>query len=324
MGEFDLTRTGLANLGETNEDTLALFRDQFVPYLITQFDAKRVIKPLVYNKTITKGKSASFPVFGKVGAKYFAVGDRAIGNQKFAKNEVTIYVDPILVTDVSLYDLDERMSETADRAIIADEMSRALANQEDKLLLQTGVLAARANANIVDGNAGSIIEAGSASTDAAVLAAAIYSAGVELDVKNVPDEGRMCFVRPLQYSLLCQYENIADKNIGGGSYEAGTTGTLNGIKIIKTNHLPDSYIDESEYDSLPNNTYYGDFRQTAALVMTPQAIGTVTLHGVITELSWDSKEFCHLLTARVAEGHSLLRPECAVEIADTDISTEDE
>lgn len=317
MGEFINTRLGLSNLGETNDDTLALFRDQFVPYLITQFDAKRVIKPLVYNKTITKGKSASFPVFGKVDAQYFAVGDRAIGNQKIAKNEVTIFVDPILVTDVSLYDLDERMSETQDRAVIANEMARALANKEDKLLLQTGVLAARANANIVDGNAGSIIDASGSLSDAATLAAAIYSAGVELDTKNVPDESRMCFVRPLQYSLLCQYENIADKNIGGGSYEAGTTGTLNGIRIIKTNHLPDENIESSEYNDLPNNTYYGDFYNTAALVMTPNAIGTVTLHGVITELSWDSKEFCHLLTARVAEGHGILRPECAVEITDS-------
>lgn len=322
MGDFDFTRTGLANLGESNSDTLALFRDQFVPYLITQFDEKRVIKPLVYNKTITKGKSASFPVFGKVDAKYFAVGDRAIGNQKFAKNEVTIFIDPLLVTDVAIYDLDERMSETQDRAIIAKEMARALANKEDKLLLQTGVLAARANANIVDGHNGSGLSYGGAAYNAAALASLIYEAGVILDEKSIPDDDRMCFVRPLQYSLLCQYENIADKNIGGGSYEAGTTGTLNGIKIIKTNHLPDSNIDASEYDSLPNNTYYGDFSQTIGLVMTPAAIGTVTLHGVITELSWDSKEFCHLLTARVAEGHGILRPECAVELQDSDLTSE--
>lgn len=312
MSEIQYTRLGLADL---TGDTEALFRDQFVPLLLQQFDAKRVIKPLVYNKTITKGKSASFPVFGKVDVKYFQVGDRAIGNQKLAKNEVTIFIDPLLVSDVAIHDIDERMSETKDRQIIAEEIGRALANKEDKQLLQTGVLAARANANIKDGNAGSVITTANMDTDAAVLAASIYAAGVKLDEKDVPDEGRNCFVRPLQYSMLCQYENIADKNIGGGSYAAGTTGELNGIKIIKTNHLPNKNILESDEDGKANNPYYGDFTKTAALIMTPAAIGTVTLHGIITELSWDAKEFFHLLTARVAQGHGILRPECAVELA---------
>lgn len=312
MSEFQYTRLGQADL---TGDTAALFRDKFVPELITQFEENRVMQPLVRHKTITSGKSATFPVFGKVGAKYFAIGDRAVGNQKLAKNTVTIFIDPLLVSDVVLYDLDERMSDTEDRKVIAEEMGQALANTEDKQLLQVGVLAARANANIVDGNAGSVIKTAGIDTDAALLAAGIYAAGVKLDEKNIPAAGRMCFVKPMQYSLLCQYENIADKNIGGGSYEKGTTGLLNDIKIIKTNHLPSTNIAEITEGAKPNNPYYGNFTDTVGLVMTGAAIGTVSLHGVITELSWDSKEFFHLLTARVAQGHGILRPDCAVELS---------
>ena len=312
MSDFQYTRLGQAQLsGETEK----LFRDQFIPELLEQFDAKRVIKPLVRNKTITKGKSASFPVFGKVGAKYFAVGDRAVGNQKLAKNEVTIFIDPLLVSDVVIHEIDEKMSETDDRQVIAKEMGRALANTEDKQLLQVGVLAARANANIVDGNSGSVITVANMDTDAAVLAASIFDAGVKLDEKNIPEDGRYCFVRPLQYALLAQYENIADKNIGGGSYEEGTTGKLNDIKIIKTNHLPKTNIEEITEGAKPNNPYFGDFSKTTALVMTGDAIGTVSLRGLITELSWNPELFHHLLTARVAQGHGILRPECAVEIS---------
>lgn len=314
MTDFTYTRLGQAQLDGATE---ALFRDQFIPKFLEQFDAKRVVSPLIYHKTISKGKSASFPVFGKVDAKYFQIGERAVGNQKFAKNEVTIMIDPLLVSDVTIVDIEEKMSETKDREIIAREMARALANTEDKQLLQVGVLAARANANIVNGNAGSVISVANMSTDAATLAAGIYSAGVKLDENNVPDEGRMCFVKPMQYAMLCQYENIADKNIGGGSYEAGTTGELNGIRIIKTNHLPTTNIEEVTEGAKPNNIYYGDFSKTAALVMTGDAIGSVTLQNVITELSWNPEYFHHLLTARVAQGHGILRPECAVELANT-------
>lgn len=312
MADFTYTRLGQANLDGNTE---ALFRDQFIPEFITAFDTNRVMAKLVRNKKISKGKSASFPVFGKVGAKYFAIGERAVGNQKFAKNEVTIFIDPLLVSDVVIHDIEEKMSETSDRQLIATQMGRALANTEDKQLLQVGVLAARANANIVDGNAGSVLSIASVDTDAAALAAGIYSAGVKFDEKDVPDYGRMCFVKPMQYSLLCQYENIADKNIGGGSYEAGTTGELNGIRIIKTNHLPTTNIAEITEGAKPNNPYFGDFSNTVALCMTGDAIGSVTLQDVITELSWNPEYFHHLLTARVAQGHGILRPDCAVEIA---------
>lgn len=312
MADFTYTRLGQANLdGETE----ALFRDKLIPHFLTQFDTKRVLAKNVYNKTITSGKSASFPVFGKVGAKYFAIGDRAVGNQKFAKNEVTIFIDPLLVSDIVIHDIEEKMSETKDREIIATEMARALANTEDKQLLQVGVLAARANANIVNGNAGSVIKTANMDTDAALLAAGIYAAGVKLDEKDVPDENRMCYVKPMQYSLLCQYENIADKNIGGGSYAKGTTGLLNNIQIIKTNNLPTTNIPEITEGAKPNNTYFGDFSDTVALVMTDAAIGTVTLQNVITELSWNPEYFHHLMTARVSQGHGILRPECAVELS---------
>lgn len=49
--EFNFTRLGQANL---DGDTAALFRDQFIPELLTAFDAKRVMKNYVRSKTIQK------------------------------------------------------------------------------------------------------------------------------------------------------------------------------------------------------------------------------------------------------------------------------
>lgn len=310
---FNFTRLGQANL---SGDVAALFRDQFIPELLTAFDAKRVMKNYVRSKTITKGKSATFPVLGTTSAKYVTVGDSLLGNQTIAHNEITINLDPFLVSDILIHELDVKMQEYDDRQEIVNEMARALANTEDKQLLQVGVLAARASGTVAGRAGGSVIKAGTnAKTDAATLAAAIYTAGVELDEKNVPEEERYAFVRPLQYAMLAQYEDIKNHDIGTGSYSEGTTGKLNNIQVIKTNHLPQENITQSGDVTKPNNVYYGDFSNTAALVMNKQAIGTVSRQGLIVEPKWILERLSHLLTARILQGHGILRPECAVEIS---------
>lgn len=310
---YNFTRLGQANF---TGDVAALFKDQFIPELLTAFDAKRVMKNYVRSKTITKGKSASFPVLGQTSAKYVGVGDALLGNQSIAHNEITINVDPFLVSDILIHDLDVKMQEYDDRQEIVTEMSRALANTEDKQLLQVGVLAARAKAIVDKGNGGTVLNAGeTALTSGETLAAAIYTAGVELDQKDIPEEDRYAFVRPLQYALLAQYEDIKNHDIGTGSYSEGTTGKLNGIKVIKTNHLPNTNIEQSEDTAKPNNVYYGDFSKTACLVMNKQAVGTVSRQGLIVEPKWMLERLSHLLTARILQGHGILRPDCAVEIS---------
>lgn len=310
---YNYTRLGQANL---DGSTTALFKDQFIPELLTAFDAKRVMKNYVRSKTIQKGKSASFPVLGTTSAQYVTVGDTLLGNQTIAHNEITINVDPFLVSDILIPELDVKMQEYDDRAEIVEEMSRALANTEDKQLLQVGVLAARGSAIVTGGNGGSVIKAGGdVLTDGETLAAAIYAAGVELDEKNIPENDRFAFVRPLQYALLAQYEDIKNHDIGTGSYSEGTTGKLNGIQVIKTNHLPRTNITQSVEATNPNNVYYGDFSNTACLVMNRNAVGTVSRQGLIVEPKWILERLAHLLTARILQGHGILRPDCAVEIS---------
>lgn len=310
---INFTRLGQANL---SGDAMALFKTQFIPELQAEFEAKRVMKNLIRSKTIQKGKSATFPVLGNTSAKYVTVGDSLLGNQSIAHNEITINVDPFLVSDILIYDMDVKLQEYDDRAEITREMARALANTEDKQLLQVGVLAARASATVQGRSGGTVINAGTnAKTDASVLAAAIYTAGVELDEKNVEEIDRYCFVRPLQYAMLAQYEDIKNHDIGTGSYSEGTTGKLNNIQVIKTNHLPQTNITQSQDATNPNNVYYGDFSKTAALVMNKQAIGTVSRQSLIVEPKWILERLAHLLTARILQGHGILRPECAVEIS---------
>ena len=209
MADYNYVELGQAQL---TGDTEALFRDQFIPLLLTTFNDKRIMKELVRNKTITKGKSASFPLFGTMGAKYYKRGEKINGAQSIEKNEVTINIDPYLIADAIVYDLEEKMSETQDREIIAEELATALANQEDKTLLQVGVLAARSKSLITNENrGGTVIKNANMVTDSDALVKAIYDAGVAFDEKNVAEEGRILAVRPLQYSMLLQNNKIIEK-----------------------------------------------------------------------------------------------------------------
>ena len=311
----NLSRSGQKNL---TGDVFALYRDQFIAELITEFHAQRKVLPFVRSKTIEKGKSASFPNLGKVDAKYVFAGETLLGNQKIAHSETTIMLDPFLVSDLKIAEIDTLMQEYDDRAETKKEMAMALARKEEELQLIVGCLAARAGGMVTGRADGSIIKSLGCKTDAAKLAAAIYAAGVAMREKDVPMDDVACFLRPAQVALLAQADKITDKNLGGsGNYSLGTVGFINGIRIIETNYLPQTNIAQDvSGNAVANNIYYGDFSKTAGLVLRKGAIGTITRKDLTVACDWLPTELTYLLTARNLQGHGILDPRCAVEIRD--------
>ena len=319
--------TNLSRSGQINKagDVFALYRDQFVMELIAEFEVNRKVVPYVRFKEITKGKSASFPNLGKVDAQYVFAGQKLLGNQKIAHSETTINLDPFLVSDVKIAEIDTLMEEFSDREQIKIEMARALARTEESQQLICGVLAARAGGMVQGRAGGSVVYSKNCKTDADKLAAAIYAAGVALREKDVPMEDTVCFLAPAQVALLAQKDKISDKNLGGsGNYSQGTVGFIGGIRIVETNYLPNTNIPQpsaTESANVPRNIYYGDFSKTAGLVMNKGAIGTITRKGLTVEATWLPEELTWLLTARTLEGHGILDPRRAVEIRDDDAPT---
>lgn len=314
--------TYLSRSGQINKTGAfdALFRDQFQAEVITEFHALQKVKPYVRFKEIEKGKSASFPNVGKVDAKYVWAGETLLGNQKIGHSETTILLDPILVSDVKIAEIDTLMEEFSDREIIKNEMAHALARTEETQQMIVGCLAARAGGMLEGRAGGTVIKALGCKADGEKLAAAIYAAGVALKEKDVPYEDIVCFLRPAQVAMLAQTDKITDKNLGGsGNYSKGTVGFINGIRIIETNYLPSTNITQAAAnspDKQANNVYYGDFSKTAGLVMGKGAVGTIVRKGVTVEATWLPTELCWLLTARNLQGHGILDPRKAVEIRD--------
>jgi hypothetical protein len=185
----------------------------------------------------------------------------------------------------------------------------------------------------------------SASTAAATAAeflGCIWNAVRILDTKNVPQNDRYIIMRPTEFYLLMNASQVSqgsglifNKDIGGtGSYAQATMPTIAGCSVVKTNFLPSTDFTTEAFaninpgqggtgvspagvnnvETYANNNYNGDFSRTMAVVTNKQAVGTVKLLDMVTETEYYSMYQATLLLAKYAQGHGVLRPECACEI----------
>lgn len=318
MANATVTRIGQIN---GSGDVDALFLKVYAGEVLTAFDETNVALPFTQQRSISSGKSASFPATGKVGGEYHVPGTEITGLTLNSAEQI-ITIDDLLISHGFIANIDEAKQHYDYRSIYSTEMGRFLARTMDKHLLQIGVLAARAT-NVVSGlPGGSVILTGDVGgspnfgTSGDDLAKAIFLAAQKLDEKDVPEEDRVAFVRPAQYYALVKAVNNLNKDWGGmGSYADGNIVKIAGIQIIKTNHLPSTDMSATTgVEAGTGNKYRGNFANTTALVMHKGAIGTVKLLDMGMESAYDIRRQGHLMVAKYAVGHGILRPQAAVEI----------
>ena len=317
MANATASRLGVVNgATPTNFATEnALFLKVFAGEVLTAFNETNVMKDLHTSRTISSGKSASFPVMGKTAAAYHTVGTPLLGTQNVNHNEIVINIDDLLVSDTFIANIDEAKNHYDVRAEYTRQMGAALAKEFDTRTMRVGLLAARSAATVSGGNGGSAVVSANARTSGADLAAAIFDAAQIRDEKDVPENERVALVKPEQYYNLVQTTDVINRDWGGaGVYADGTVLRVAGIQIVKTNNLPTTNVAAVSGE---NNTYSGDFSNTAALVMQKQAIGTVKLMDLAVEQTTGDFNIMYqgtLMAAKYAMGHGVLRPECAVEV----------
>lgn len=155
-----LSRPGLVNAGGGAVD--ALFLKQFSGEVMTAFEEANIMLPLTTVRTITNGKSTSFPTIGVAKAKYHTPGTdildstaaganygdgTASGNTSygtsFKHNEVILTVDDLLVSSTFVPEIEELENHYDIRSTYSSEMGKALAYTTDKQLLRVAIRASR-------------------------------------------------------------------------------------------------------------------------------------------------------------------------------------
>lgn len=305
------------NIGQVNGAgaTDALFLKLFSGEVLTAFETASVTRDKHFVRTITQGKSAAFPATWKVTGGYHTPGAEIVG-QASNVNERVITIDDLLLSSVFIPNIDEAKNHFDYRSIYSKECGVFLGTNWDKNILQLMALAARASATVTGAFGGtSLTSTGTLyKTSATDLIAGHYAAAQAFDEKDIPDSSRKySYIKPAQYYLLAQVDNLVDKDVNGsnGDKAKAKVYEVAGIELVKTNNLPSTVINSGPA------AYQGDFTKTAAVISTADAVGTVKLMDLQSEMEYDIRRQGTLLIAKYLMGHGILRPECAVELKTT-------
>ena len=321
MANASPVKFGNANSGNTRDD--ALFLKVFAGEVITSFDRASKTAGADMVRSISSGKSATFPVLGRIGASYHAVGTEITGSDVNA-NEKVITINDLLISSVFVSNIEEAKSHWDVRSAYSTEMGRALSFQKDKHVLQTIGQASLASASVTGGDATTnVVNTGIASsTDATAANAmidAIFAAAKELDANYVPSEGRKCFMRLEEYYKLANATNAVNVDFSGkGSIAEGKVHKIAGIELVPVPHFVSSNVTSgvdagsaTNAGSTPQAVNLSNF---VALVSHPSAVGTVKLMDLAVEKEYDIRRQGTLMVAKYSMGHGVLRPEAAVGI----------
>lgn len=314
-----------SRLGQINQsgDPKALFMKVFAGEVLAAFERKNKMLKLTTVRTIEHGKSASFPVIGRIGAEYHVPGTeiRGLGVNH---NEVVITIDDLLISHVFIADIDEAMNHYDVRSQYSTEMGNKLATKMDENILKEIVKAARKGPNVADPGypGGTQISndkfkfdpnGSGAAVDkkewAKALAEGLFEAARILDENDAPEDTRYAVFSPREYYALLHNTDLINSLFGGaGAIADGQILRVAGIEIIKSNNVP-------HRDDTAEDTRHGvDASKTVGVVFTPQAVATVKLMDLSLQSEWDIRRQGTLMVARYAVGHGPLRPECAVEL----------
>ena len=321
MANASPVKFGNANSGATRDD--ALFLKVFAGEVITSFDRASKTQGADMVRSISNGKSATFPVMGRIGASYHAVGTEITGSD-INHNEKVITINDLLISSVFVSNIEEAKNHWDVRSAYSTEIGRALAFQKDKHILQTIGQASLASANITGGDATTnIVNTGIASatdsTAANAMIDAIFAAAKELDANYVPSEGRKCFMRLEEYYKLANATNAVNVDFSGnGSIAEGKVHKIAGIELVPVAHFVNSNVTSgtdagsaTNGGSTPQAVNLSNF---VALVSHPSAVGTVKLMDLAVEKEYDIRRQGTLMVAKYSMGHGVLRPEAAVGI----------
>ena len=252
MGNVDTipSRSGSANGAA---DKWSLFLKVFSGEVLSLFEQKTFMKPLITVRSIAQGKSASFPLYGSLGAKFHKPGDNILDSNNSYVSEVkfaerVLNIDGQLIAAAFVSEIDELLNHWDVRGPIAQQIGRELAYYFDKVALQTMIAAARTSSSpITYTTSGGYSLVGSqveVTNSAASVISNAYNAAALLDNKDVPEEGRFMVVNPAMYYNIVNsganglYVTSSDYSAGNANVAAGKIYQLAGFRLIKSAFLP--------------------------------------------------------------------------------------
>lgn len=267
-------RPGLPNAGSGSgnaNDARSMFLKLYAGEVLTAFQSKNIMMPLHRVRTISKGKSAQFPMTGKYrDAAYHTPGAEIVPTAS-KQGERIVSIDDLLVNAQFIPNIDEAMSHYDVRSIYTQEAGFGLSKVADQNILRLAIKAALCESkamaalstgapmiqdyrefddedftqNVVIGATNDGNTNASAGRDPQKIAQAIMDAKRILTNKNVPGDPFIVLANDVYFDMFKVDSSDALNSLaifnrdigGGGSPIAGAVPQILGMPVYVTNHL---------------------------------------------------------------------------------------
>lgn len=309
-------------------DDRALFLTEFGGMVITSRDEVFDYDSLHWVKNITQGKSDTFPIIGrKRDAAEHEPGELIVGG-KVIHDEIGVDLDKMIYDSVFIPEIDELMAHYELRGPYAHQLGQSLGSLQAKRVAIMHILASRtywsgaSTTGVPDGQvAPTYFYHANMATSAGQIEEAAWKAKQYLLENDISGENPVMKLRHQQYLLAARHFGlVSDAGLaaaavqqraeaGSGDRRTGTVGLMVGFGIDGTNHIPSTAITNGLAK------YQGDFTTTVGHISSRMAVGTLRRRGMRLVIKDQEERLGTIIIASEFNGHGVLRPECAIELA---------
>lgn len=308
-------------------DDRALFLTEFGGMVIQSRDEVMDYDNLHWVKNITQGKSDTFPIIGrKRDAAEHEPGEFIVGG-KIIHDEIEVTLDKMIYDSVFIPEVDELMNHYELRGPYANQLGQSLGSLQAKRIAILHILASRTywSGGSVSGTPNgqpdpTYFYHANMATSAAQIEEAAWGAKQYLLENDMSGEQPIMKLRHQQYLLAARYFGLVDDAgsgaaataggaQGSGNRVTGKVGLMVGFSIDGTNHIPSTNI------TTGLSKYQGDFTTTVGHISSRMAVGTLRRRGLRLVVKDQEERIGTIIIASEFNGHGVLRPECAIELA---------
>lgn len=314
------------SLIQGGSDILAMNLKVFAGETITAFERTGVAYNRHIKRTITAGKSAQFPVYGRTKAKYLKPG-KSLDDQRedIPGNEKIIVLDGLMVSDVLITDIEDAMKHDDVRGEYAQQLGEALSMGADcSVLAEIAKLVVADTANITgpkgtgkgailqrtltSGNTVGINEA----TGLAIVSL-FLEAKAKMSKNRVPKNERYAYLDPdMAAAIINSWVAINRDYAGIGSIANGEIKTLAGFEIIEAPDLTTGGPDATNVLQGNGHVFPTDYALKSPILFAHRtAVGSLVLKDLALEKARRPEYQADQIIAKLAVGHGGLRPEAA-------------
>ena len=306
----------------TDAEKLALALKVFAGETLTAFERVSVTNGRALERTISSGKSAQFPAFGRTVAHYLKPGESLDDKREnIQQSERVIHIDGLLTADVLIADIDEFIAHYDFRSPYAAELGKALAISHDaSVLAEIAKEALNPNENVAGLGKGGVITVQADNTVVGInkqTGLAVYQILLEAKTRMannyVPANDRYAYIDPEIHSALASALDFLNRDYGAsGTILEGNVIRLAGFDIMECPHIVRGGDDAAGVMQGEGHEFPAAYVDKKPIVICHKsAVGVLKLKNLAMEKARRPEYQADQIIAKMAEGMGGVRPEGA-------------